>query len=112
MARDRTQLQHQQQVNNILTLILRALTIIMSQLDDLRASEASLKTELDAAKARDEAIQASLADVQKQLADLIANPPSGPDLTSDLQALADDIAEAQSIGVPPTPPAPENPPSA
>lgn len=78
--------------------------IQMALTDDLKTELINLKTELDAAKDRDSKIQSSLADVQKQLADLIANPPAGPDLSEALQSVKDDIAEAQSIGQPATPP--------
>ena len=78
----------------------------MGQVDDLNNELTQLKTELDAAKERDSKIQGTLADVQKQLADLIANPPAGPDLSNALQSVKDDIAEAQTIGIAPPPPEP------
>ncbi|MBA3652374.1 MAG: hypothetical protein H0W66_13065 [Chthoniobacterales bacterium] len=75
----------------------------MSQLDDLNSQLATLKTELDAARDRDGAIQGTLVDVQKKLDDLLAAPPV--DLTAAIQAIKDDVAEAQTIGQPPAPPA-------
>lgn len=84
-------------------LILNKLNLIMSQLDDLNSELTTLKTELDAAKGRDGAIQGTLAEVQKKLDDLLAAPPV--DLTAAIQAIKDDVAEAQTIGQPPAAPA-------
>lgn len=84
-------------------LILNKINLIMSQLDDLNSQLATLKTELDAARDRDGAIQGTLVDVQKKLDDLLAAPPV--DLAVAIQAIKDDVAEAQTIGQPPAPPA-------
>lgn len=74
------------------------------QSDDLHAGQAQLKTELDAAKQRDTDIQTKLAAVQKQLDDLLKNPPAPEDLSDVVQAIKDDVAEAQTIGTASTTP--------
>lgn len=88
------------EINHKLNALLVQGRFIMSQIDDLTADLVSLKTELDAAKDRDGKIQASLVDVQAQLAALIANPPAGPDLAPAIQSVMDAVAEAQTIGAP------------